>query len=202
MFVQVIRGRTNDAAAVQAAGERWREEVGPGAAGFLGVTAGTTVDGETVSIVRFVDEPAARANSDRPEQGAWWEQHMAPLFDGAPTFVESSDTDELDLGDKDAAGFVQVMEGTCRDLGAARAFEQASAGALADARPDLLGLFRVNHPDGRFTQAAYFRSEADARSGESGEPEALPPEVAAGMSDYADNLHVERYLDLADPQVY
>ncbi len=202
MFVQVIRGRTSDPAAIRAAGERWRQELAPGATGFLGVTAGSTADGETISIVRFADEAAARANSERPEQGAWWEQHMAPFFDGAPTFVESSDTDEFAHGDRDAATFVQVMEGRCNDLAAARAFETASTDALEAARPDLLGLFRVNHPDGRFTQAAYFRSEADARAGEGAEPDALPAPVAEGMAAYADNLAVERYLDLTDPQLF
>ena len=202
MFVQVIRGRTNDAAAIRAAGERWQQELAPGAVGFLGVTAGTAADGETISIVRFADEAAARANSERPEQGAWWEQHMAPLFDGEPSFVESADTDEFAVGDKDAAGFVQVMEGTCADLAAVRAFEDANGDLLKQVRPDLLGLFRVNHPDGRFTQAAYFRSEADARAGESGEADAMPPELAEGMEAYGQNLKVERYLDLADPQLF
>jgi hypothetical protein len=38
MFVQVIKGRARDAAAFKAQGQRWRDEVRPGAAGFLGST--------------------------------------------------------------------------------------------------------------------------------------------------------------------
>lgn len=202
MFVQVIRGRTSDAAAMRAAGERWRQELAPGAEGFLGVTAGTDTDGEAISIVRFADEASARRNSERPEQGAWWEQHMATLYVGQPEFVESDDTDDFANGDRDGAGFVQVMEGTCRDLAAVRAFEQANGDLLKQVRPDLLGLFRVNHPDGRFTQAAYFTSEAAARGGEAGEPDAMPPDLAEGMAAYGQNLEVQRYLDLTDPQLF
>lgn len=202
MFVQVIRGRTSDPARLHAAGEQWRQELAPGAEGFLGVTAGVAADGEAVTIVRFADEGAARRNSERPEQGAWWEQHMAASYDGEPTFTESGDTDEFANGDRDSAGFVQVMEGTCADLAAVRAFEQANGDLLKAVRTDLLGLFRVNHADGRFTQAAYFSSEAAARAGEGGEPDAMPPELAEGMAAYGQNLKVERYLDLTDPQLF
>lgn len=202
MFVQVIRGRTSNPAALRAAGEQWQQDLAPGAEGFLGVTAGVTTDGEAVTIVRFADEAAARRNSERPEQGAWWEQHMATVYDGEPQFLESDDTDEFTNGDMDGAGFVQVMEGACKDLAAVRAFEQANGDLLKEARPDLLGLFRVNHRDGRFTQAAYFTSESSARAGEAGEPDAIPPELAEGMAAYGENLRVERYLDLTDPQLF
>lgn len=74
MFVQVIRAPVGDAAALDAALERWETELRPGATGFLGLTAGitTTTDGEAVLVARFEGEAAARRNSDRPEQGAWW----------------------------------------------------------------------------------------------------------------------------------
>src|SRR3546814_9094548 len=54
---------------------------------------------------------SARANSELPEQSAWWEG-MAKLYDGEPTFTESSDVTEWMGGGSDDAGFVQVMKST------------------------------------------------------------------------------------------
>ena len=194
MYVQVIRGRTSNADALTAQGEKWAEEVGPGAIGFLGVTSGVTADGEAVTIARFEDEASAQANAQRPEQSAWWSE-MEQLYDGPPSFAGSSDVHLLLGGGSNDAGFVQVMEGTISDPDAAAAFEQATEGVLREARPDLLGSIRVNHGDGRYTEAAYFTSEADARSGE----QAQPPEDLEGMKEYLENLTIERYLDLSDP---
>ena len=194
MFVQVIRGRTSDPEGLRAQVDRWAEEVGPGAIGFLGVTSGVTADGEAVLIARFEDEPSAEANAARPEQTAWW-QEVEKLHDGAPTFAESSDVHLMLGGGSDDAGFVQVMEGTIADPEAAAQFEGATEHILRDLRPDLLGSVRVNHGDGRFTEAAYFTSEGDARANEQAEP----PEGIEGFSDYLENVKVERYLDLTDP---
>ncbi|MGE5763508.1 MAG: hypothetical protein ACM3ZF_06425, partial [Mycobacterium leprae] len=57
---------------MRAAFERWVEELAPGAAGWLGSTAGVTDDGRFIGLARFESEQAARRNSDRPEQGRWW----------------------------------------------------------------------------------------------------------------------------------
>ncbi len=122
MFVQVIKGRTNDPNRLRSQNDRWREEVRPGAAGFLGSTGGIADDGTVIFFARFADEAAARANSNRAEQGAWWEETMG-CFDGDPTFRESSDTRMLFDGGSDDAGFVQLMEGTVSDRAKADAFE-------------------------------------------------------------------------------
>src|SRR4051812_3823702 len=114
MFVQVIEGKTSDPAAINAQGERWQREVGPGAVGYLGATAGVTADGRTIAIVRFTDEASARANATRPEQTAWFER-MVKLYDGEPTFIESSDVTEWMGGGSNEAGFVQVMKFTGAD---------------------------------------------------------------------------------------
>ena len=69
MFAQVIHGPVTDPAAVQALGERWVNELSPGATGWLGSTSGVTSDGIFVIFAWFESAEAARRNSDRPEQG-------------------------------------------------------------------------------------------------------------------------------------
>src|SRR5689334_17501448 len=73
-FVQVIQGRVTDAAALQHQIETWAAELSPGASGWLGSTGGATDDGRFIAVVRFESEEAARRNSERPEQDAWWAQ--------------------------------------------------------------------------------------------------------------------------------
>ena len=109
MFVQVIQGHVADAAQVRAQLDRWAEEVAPGAVGWLGSTSGVTVDGTLIALARFESAEAARRNSDRPEQTAWWEQ-TAALFTGEPVFHNSTSVEVDTPGDPSRAGFVQVME--------------------------------------------------------------------------------------------
>ena len=89
MFVQVFQGPVSDPAQVKTLFDRWVSELGPTADGWLGSTAGVTDDGTLVALARFESEEAARRNSDRPEQGAWWEG-MAACFDGEPEFHDST----------------------------------------------------------------------------------------------------------------
>ena len=195
MFVQVIKGRTSDAAALRRQGESWAEQVRPGAIGFLGSTIGVSKDGTFVAIARFESKEAAQANSDRPEQGAWWEQ-TAKLLDGEPTFRESSDVKLLFDGGSDTAGFVQIMEGRVADRAKAESFEtDEMLEQLRTARPDLIGGIRVWLDGGEFVEAAYFTSEADARKGESS------TEFSGPQADYAALYGEMTYLDLEDPQL-
>jgi hypothetical protein len=193
MFVQVIKGRTRDAAGVRRQSERWRDEIRPGAVGFLGSTIGIADDGTFVALARFTDEAAAKENANRPEQGAWWEE-TAKLFDGEPSFRESSDTATLFEGGSDRAGFVQVMEGTAADRAKAEAMETPElVDQLRAARPDLLGSLRVWFPDNSYVEAAYFTSEADARKGETSNDFSGPgEELAAAFGEMT-------FTDLRDP---
>jgi len=72
MFIQVIKGTVVDVDRWNALEQRWQEELRPGATGFLGSTEGVTDGGTFVVAVRFESAEAARANSARPEQDAWW----------------------------------------------------------------------------------------------------------------------------------
>ena len=119
MFVQVIEGKLKDRDLLQRQLERWRKEIKPGAKGYLGSTGGGTADGTSFAVVRFESEADARANSERAEQGAWWNE-TSKAFDGEPSFTESSDTETLFDGGSNDAGFVQVMKGKVKDAAAFR----------------------------------------------------------------------------------
>ena len=89
MFVQVIQGHVAGAEEVRAQMDRWVSDLGPGAEGWLGSTSGVTEDGMMIALARFESEEAARRNSERPEQGAWWEG-VAALFTDEPVFHDST----------------------------------------------------------------------------------------------------------------
>jgi hypothetical protein len=197
MFVQVIRSHTSDPDGVRERFDAWKEQLAPGATGFLGSTSGVTADGEVVTIARFSDESSARANSDRPEQGAWWAE-TEKLLDRPATFRESSDVTVLLGGGSDTAGFVQVMEGHITDRDALSALDPTAESFLRQHRPDLLGTVRVVCDDGSFTEAAYFSTEDAARSGEL---TPMPDEMAESFASYEALVHVADWLDLTDPML-
>jgi hypothetical protein len=199
MFVQVIRGKVADPEQVHAAMERWMRDLAPGASGWLGSTAGVTEDGRLVAIARFESAEAARRNSDRPEQDAWWSE-VSKAFTGEVTFADSEDVDVDIVGDPDAAGFVQVMEGRTTDARRVRELMDSSRDQMRAFRPDILGSLDVLHDDGRFTMAVYFTSEQAAREGERKEP---PPEVARVMEEMNSLGAGEmEFLDLEHPWLY
>jgi hypothetical protein len=198
MFVQVINGRAADAAALKALGDRWYSELAPGAAGWLGSTAGVTADGEAVILARFESAEAAQANSDRPEQGEWWSEAQECLA-GEPTFGDYDDVILVRGGGSDDAEFVQVMLGRTSDPGRQRELTREFESAASDVRPDILGGVVGINDDGTFAQAFYFTSEAEARQGEKQE---LPEQVRDSFNEEMALTTDIRYLDLTDPWVY
>ena len=192
MFVQIVEGRTSNAKALMAQGERWEQEVRPRATGFLGVTAGVTADGRTIAVVRFEDEAAARATEQLPEQSAWAEA-MQKLYDGQPTFTESSDATVLMGGGSNDAGFVQVMKSTGVDRASVEKMDEVFEG-YANLRPDIIGGLRVWTGPDACVDVAYFTSEAEARKGEQTE---MPDELRSQMEG-SDGLGHTEYLDLAE----
>ena len=194
MFVQIIEGRTSDPAALRDHGEQWQVDVGPSAVGFLGVTAGTTADGRTITLARFEDEASARANSELPQQHAWWEG-MAKLYDGDVTFTESSDVTELLRGGSNDAGFVQIMRSTGVDRADVERLD-AELSRFAAQRPDIIGGYRVWTGPDACVEAIYFTSEAEARRGE----KSPMPEELQALIDSASQGEIE-FLDLTDPMI-
>ena len=195
MFVQVIQGRAGDAAGLRRQFDRWREEVQPGAVGYLGSTFGVTKDGEAIGIARFESAEAAARNSDRPEQSAWWSE-TEKFFTGPVTFHNADDVDTFLAGGSDAAGFVQVMQGRVTDLARAKELEAKANETMPTVRPDVIGSVRARYGDGEFTEVVYFTSEAEARAGEA---KPMADEDAAEFADWQDVVKVEKWYDLTDP---
>jgi hypothetical protein len=195
MFVQVMEGKVRDADRLRDQMDRWLRDLMPGAAGYLGSTGGVTDAGDCIMVARFASEADARRNSDRPEQGAWWADTEA-CFAGAVRFHESTDVSIVRHGDADQARFVQIMEGHVSDREAARRLDEQADEILAVARPDLLESITAYFDDGAFTDIAYFRTEEEAREGES---RGVPAEVAASFAAWEATMKVERFLDLRDP---
>ena len=162
MLIQVIEGKVKDADLLRRQMERWRGELKPGASGYLGSTGGITADGRGITLARFESEQAAKANSDRPEQGAWWNE-TAKAFDGPATFHDCREVDLLLGGGSNDAGFVQIIQGRAKNESEMRKRVSELEGQLRERRPDILGMMLAWHGDGGFTQAVYFTSEENAR---------------------------------------
>jgi len=195
MFAQIIRGKVSDPAAVRAGMDRWVSDLAPTAIGWLGSTTGVSDDGDLFVLARFDSEESAKANSNKPEQDRWFAD-MSKLFDGEPTFQDSTNVTIDTAGDPDAAGFVQVMTGQVTDPLRAQQL-MADQPDMRDLRPDILGSVMVGGEDGRWTMVIYFTSEADAREGEKKE---MPAEMAAAMQEM-ESIAVGQteYLDLKNP---
>jgi hypothetical protein len=148
-------------------------------------------------MARFESEAAARANSDRPEQSAWWAE-MAKHYDGDPSFTESTDVGEVLGGGSNDAGFVQVMKSTGVDRARLAEMEEQFA-QFASTRPDLIGGVRVWTGPDSCVEFNYFTSEAEARAGEKQE---LPPELQTMMAEFGDLMKNTEFLDLTDPMLH
>jgi hypothetical protein len=154
-----------DPDALQRSIERWRKEIKPGAKGYLGSTGGVTPDGRGITMVRFESEADAQANSDRAEQGAWWNE-ASKAFGDDVTFHNCNEVETILGGGNNSAGFVQVLQGRTKDQAQMRATGREIQDQLHAVRPDILGVVVAFHGDGGFTQAIYFSSEDAARTGE------------------------------------
>lgn len=194
MFIQVIQGKTSDAEAVRAQLEKWGEEVVQGAEGFLGSTAGVSDDGEVVVLARFESEEAARANSERPEQGSWWEE-TSKHFDGDATFRDINDVETFLEGGSDQAQFVQVVQGRVQDRDRFRSLQDELTERMQEERPEILGIVQAWDGD-VVTGVVYFASEHTAREGEG---KALEPEVMERLEKWRSLMEDLRYIDLNNP---
>ena len=153
--------------------DAWRDELEPGAGGWLGGTYGIDDDNEFIGVVRFDSRESAMRNSERPEQGAWWAE-TEKCFDGDVTFHDCDDVTMMLDGGSDDAGFVQVIQGRISDPEKFRMMRDMPMDMLHTERPDIIGGTIAVDKDGYFTQTMAFRTEAEAREGEK---KPMPPET-------------------------
>ncbi len=194
MFVQFIEGPVDDAGTWRRQLERWQDQCADGAVGWLGTTAGVSAGGEGFIAARFESAEAARTNSERPAQSAWWSDTEA-CFSGSVSFEDCEDVEVVRGGGSDAAGFVQAMRGKVNDIDAGR--ELFREGIPDDVRPDVLGGMVGLGGDGRYTMVVYFSSEEEARAGEGESRD-------DDFQERLDALHDEppRFLDLSEPRMW
>ena len=191
MFIQIIQGRCTRPDELHALADEWREQLAPGATGWLGGTYGFTDDGDFVGVVRFDSRESAMANSDRPEQTAWAER-MAACFDGPIEFHDCDDVTMFLDGGSDRAGFVQVIRGKVDDPSRLKAM-LADTTMLHEMRPEIIGGTLAIEPDGTFTETVAFTDEDSARRGEKIEP---PDDVRREL---AHVMQGATFYDLHDP---
>ena len=165
MFIQVFQGKVADEAGLQRCMDRWMRELQPGAEGFLGTTAGTPEDGTYVALARFESEAAARRNSDRPEQAAWWAETQK-CFEGEVSFIDCANVTPWLGGGSDQAGFVQIMEGHSHDAARMLTLLTGASDRIHEVRPEIMGGMFGTYGDGGYVEAIYFTSEAEARDQE------------------------------------
>ena len=193
MFVQIIQGKVRDRDGLLATIEKLRHRPDQ-PIGWLGTTAGVADDGELFVAARFESADAARRNSERPEQDAWWREFSRHL-DGAATFHDCDQAETFGGGGSDDAGFVQVIQAR-GDVAALRTMMEEEGPQLQQQRPDVIGGLIADHGDGSFTQIIYFTNEEEAREGErrmnEQEGGGVDDRMAGAMSDV-------RYIDLRDP---
>ncbi|MDT4912456.1 MAG: hypothetical protein QOC66_1584 [Pseudonocardiales bacterium] len=197
MFIQVFQGKVSDEAAARRTLERWRQELMQGAVGFLGSTAGVSADGTFIALARFESAEAAQANSERPEQGAWWAE-MENAFDGEITFMDCPEAQQWLAGGSDDAHFVQVMEGRSDDVALMHDLMGRHPDELHAARPEILGGVMLDVGDGRYVDAFYFTSEEAARKGEKLD---VPQELRADMEEGMRLMGDVTFLDLREPML-
>jgi hypothetical protein len=194
MFIQVIQGTVTDPEALKRSIARWQSEIKPGAKGYLGSTGGLTSDGRSITIARFESEEAAQANSNRPEQGAWWGE-ASKAFGDDVAFHDCREVDTAFGGGTDKAGFVQVIQGHTSNQAELRRVGIESEDALRLVRPDVMGMVIGWHGDGGFTQVVYFTSHETARAGEAAMQD------SELMKEYSSLMDGEMtFFDLSEPE--
>lgn len=194
MFIQIIQGRCTRQDELRALADSWRDELAPGATGWLGGTYGFTDDDMFVGVVRFESREAAEANSAKPEQGEWAERMMA-LMEGPVEFHDCDDVTLLMDGGSDSAGFVQVIRGKVSEPERLKAL-MADTEMLHEMRPDIIGASLAFEDDGTFTETIAFTSEAAAREGERQESPDMPGEVRETLEMA---MQGATFYDLRDP---
>ena len=136
---------------------------------------------------------ACTASRTRPESEAWW-RDLDKYIDGEPVVKESGRVSVLISG-SDAAGFVQIMEGT-GDPAALAGLDERFLEIAPTYRPDIMGGYRAYFDDGTWADITYFTNEDRSVAGESRE---MPSEVARLFEEFGRVAGIIAYHDLTEP---
>ena len=185
MFVHVVRAPAADPGPLLEQVARLPAMLGTEAAGFLGLTAGISDEGDFVAVARFAS----------PGGDAWWAA-LEPWLAGPPTVRASSEVELLLGGGSDEAGFIEVIEGHATDRHRFMVLERQLEQRFAAERPDFLGSQIIWWADGSWLEVAYFTSEDDLRAADA---RGLSPEVEELVSAWEGVARPSAQLDLADP---
>lgn len=194
MFAQFIAARTSDREAYNEHIRRWYQEQSSQAEGWLLGVGGVTARGESLMLILFESEEQARRNSDRPEQGHWW-QALLTCLEGAPEVIDSAAVDRYGSGDLMQAGFVQFIRAQVSDQERMRSMSQEMAGDMLELRPDILGGITLWYPGGS-VDVVGFTSEAEARQGEQRQ---IPADFEEKWGEISSLMSDMRYYDMAQP---
>jgi hypothetical protein len=195
MFVQFLHGRVADEAGARKEISVWQEQLAADATGWLGSTAGVTLDHRFVLLHRFESEEAARRSAERPGQ-VGWRQRLEAYMVGQLGTRSYPAARVLKDGDGDQAGFVQLMLGRVTDRARLAALETDVARMLRDRSPQVLCAIVLDGGDDRsFAQLSYATSEQDVLAAE--RTMSVETAVLLGMvRSYMEGLE---FLDLRDP---
>lgn len=178
--------------------ERWRGDLAPSGASWLGATAGVTRDGRFIALVRFDSQRAAKADSVPAEQDAWWAA-TSGLFDGEVTVRDGTAAYTHMTGDPHRAGFVQVIQGRTSDRRRFRELLRAEE-PFFGCRPDLLGELVVEHGESAWTTVLFCTSEDEVRAGEL---KAMPAQWQAVFAEQQQLMIGEpEFFDLREPWLF
>jgi hypothetical protein len=195
MFVEMLHGRVADEAGARKEVSRWQEELAAHAAGWLGLTAGATLDHRFVLLHRFESEEAARRSAERPAQ-IGWRQRLEAYMVGQLAARGYPAARVLKDGACDQAGFVQLMLGRVSDRARLAALEPDVGRMLRERAPHVLGATILDGgDDSSFAQLSYATSEQDVLAAE--RTMSVETAVLLGMvRSYMEGLE---FLDLRDP---
>ncbi|MEV0945201.1 hypothetical protein [Rhodococcus sp. NPDC049939] len=166
MFIQVMQGKVTDEEGLNRCLDKWVNELQPEAIGFLGTTQGLCDDGTFIALARFESAEAAKRNSQRPEQGAWWAEAQRCFEGGKIEVMDCPEATSWMGGGSDEAKFVQVIEGHTTNASRMREIMNEAEPQLRELRPEILGGTLGTYGKDGFVEAVYFSSESEARSHE------------------------------------
>ena len=104
----------------------------------------------------------------------------------------------LSGGGSDEAGFVQIMEGRSPDVRRMHEIMDQAGDQIQRMRPEIIGAVIADTTDGRYVDAVYFTSEAEARQHEAMD---MPDNMRALFDEQTRLMGKVAYFDLHRPML-